>query len=93
MSDFSIRVSGLGKKYRIPHAEKANYQMLRDSLTSVLGAPFRHMQQLVNVRSTAPRRQKPAKKDDFWALQDVSFDVRQGHVAESPLSDYDTHDG
>ena len=64
MSDVVIEVRGLGKRYRV--GERERYFALRDVLMRALTAPFRN-----------GHRSKP---DYFWALRDVSFDVRQGEV-------------
>src|SRR5262245_11082719 len=68
MSDVAIRVENVGKRYRIG-AERAGYKTLRDSLLSTAKAPLRWLQ---GKRSPAP--------EPFWALRDVSFDVRPGEV-------------
>jgi len=64
MSDIAIHVEGLSKRYQLGHREP--YLALRDVLTNMFRAPFSH-------RSTT-------EAEDFWALKDVSFDVRQGEV-------------
>ncbi|HEU0162938.1 MAG TPA: ABC transporter ATP-binding protein [Rhizomicrobium sp.] len=65
MSDIAIRVEGLGKRYPI-QTGGARYKSLRDVLTGAFTAPFR------------PRPER--KKGDFWALKDISFDVKAGQV-------------
>jgi len=65
-----IRAEGLSKQYRIG-ASRTPYETLRESLTRALAAPFRR-------RSEASER-GPAS-DSFWALRDVSFEVRQGEA-------------
>ena len=65
-----IAVEGLGKKYRIQHHQGgARYVALRDVIAQKLSAPFRR-------RSG----NEPPATEDFWALQDVSFDVHEGDV-------------
>src|SRR6516164_1307540 len=68
MSDVAIRVKNVGKRYRIG-VEQARYKTLRDSLVSTAKAPIRWLQ---GKRTAAP--------EPFWALRDVSFDVRPGEV-------------
>src|SRR5271154_2043034 len=65
MSEIVIHVEGLGKRYRV--GERERYVALRDVLTRAFTAPFR-------------RGQVGSKRDELWALRDVSFDVRQGEV-------------
>jgi lipopolysaccharide transport system ATP-binding protein len=73
MSDPVIVVDSLGKKYRIRHEhQRQSYAALRDVLASTLTLPLRWLRQ-------GPR---PAgvRVEDFWALDDVSFEVEQGEV-------------
>jgi lipopolysaccharide transport system ATP-binding protein len=68
MSDVAIRVDGLGKRYRIGAVGPA-YQTLRDQIGRALTAPLR-----------ALRREPTGKSREFWALRDVSFEVKRGEV-------------
>jgi lipopolysaccharide transport system ATP-binding protein len=65
-----LRVEHLRKRYRI--GEREPYKALRDVLTDAIAAPVRL------ARGT--RRPAHAPPDRIWALDDVSFDVRQGEV-------------
>ena len=72
MSESVIAVETLGKRYRIRHlAQRRHYATLRDVLASTITAPLRLLRYGVQGQS-AP--------EDFWALKDVSFDVKQGDV-------------
>lgn len=65
MSVPAIQVERLGKRYRVSHGVQRNtYKTLRESLIGLATAPFR-------TRATV---------EDFWALQDISFNVRTGEV-------------
>src|ERR1051325_4290240 len=72
MSDVVIKVENLGKKYRLRHqAQRERYTTLRDVLA-------RKVRNLFSQRPAAIG-QLPSV-EDFWALRDVSFDVKQGEV-------------
>jgi ABC-type polysaccharide/polyol phosphate transport system ATPase subunit len=61
----AIRVEGLGKRYRLAHGqERAAYRTLRDSIMKFVTAPLR----------------KRGTVEEFWALNDVSFEVQPGEV-------------
>src|SRR5262245_20522974 len=70
MSDVAIRVEGLGKKYRIRHQRRERYVALRD----VIADKARGL-----LRGRTANGGPPAV-EDFWALKDVSFEVRRGEV-------------
>ncbi len=65
MSNLAIRVSNLGKQYRIG-SSPSGYETLRDVIT---GAARR-----------LARREPPARRETVWALRDVSFELEQGRV-------------
>jgi len=66
-----ITVENLSKRYIIGH-QRANGDGLRHALESVARNP------LLWLRSK--NREWAAAKEEFWALQDVSFEVKQGEV-------------
>jgi lipopolysaccharide transport system ATP-binding protein len=77
MSDVVIRAEGLGKKYLIGHkAQPEPYTALRD----VIGRAAKGF--LRTAGDTLRGRQLVAGEEieEFWALQDVGFDVRRGEV-------------
>lgn len=68
-----IKVEALGKKYVIYHEGRERYVALRDVLTNSvkkIGSKIIHPFQ-VNIDHTE-------KKEEFWTLKDVSFEVKQG---------------
>ena len=71
MDDLAIRVSNLGKLYRIGVAPE-RYRTLRDSLAQSLRAPFKRLGRGANGQAE--------DVGALWALRDVSFDVRKGQV-------------
>ncbi|MBW2662351.1 MAG: ABC transporter ATP-binding protein [Deltaproteobacteria bacterium] len=76
MSDTIIRVENLGKKYLIKHQKQGSYTALRDVITDKVKSlgkkilsPWNHKQS--STYSTT---------EEFWALKDISFKVKQGEV-------------
>ena len=70
MSDIAIRLDGLGKAYRIGERNNADpricYGSLRDSLAGAFRGMFRRL---------------PAPASElFWALRDISAEVRHGEI-------------
>ena len=79
-SDVVIRVEGLGKKYTIKHEQQVRHNTLRDAVAHQAAAlgrwanPFTLAGQLSRARRHAPSN----GEEDFWALKDVSFEIRRG---------------
>ena len=72
MSEAIISVEGLGKKYRIQHnAERQRYTALRDVLANKAKSLFQNRKSKIENRKS---------EEDFWALKDVSLEVKQGEV-------------
>ena len=86
MSDAIISVEGLGKRYRISHQGQGQpYVALRDVIAQKLKAPFQFMRRSQKSEAsgqTSDLRPPTSGKssEDFWALKDVSFEVKQGEV-------------
>ena len=71
MSDTVIRVENVGKRYRIRHqAERERYVALRDVIAHKFRIFPRGQAGCGNRRS----------EEDFWALRNVSFEVKRGEV-------------
>jgi lipopolysaccharide transport system ATP-binding protein len=67
VTELALRIDGLGKTFRIGGRHEP-YRTLRDSLRDVVVGPFRRL------------RERAEPDREFWALRDVSFDVRRGEV-------------
>jgi lipopolysaccharide transport system ATP-binding protein len=71
MSDAVIRVENLGKKYVLSHQrQEQRYKALRDVLAE--GAKSLGRRLLWQCDASDPTH------EDFWALKDVSFEIKQG---------------
>lgn len=69
MSDWIIKVEDLSKRYRLLHLEeRRRYVTVRDVITD------RFKRLLCRSRSAFTGR------EDFWALKDISFDIKQGET-------------
>lgn len=66
----SIRVEGIGKRYILGKAR--NDSSVRDGFNDLLSLPLNLLKGQHNAQADRP--------DDFWALRDVSFDLREGEV-------------
>jgi len=71
MSDVLIRADEVGKRYRIRHQRPERYTALRDVIADKVRGAF---------RLDRPGRGALPEVEDFWALKDVSFEVRCGDV-------------
>ncbi len=85
MSYTVIKVENLSKKYTIRHQQRESYTALRDVMThgaQRLGAkllsPFTSHPSRTALRSLPTAH--VSSREDFWALKDVSFEVKQGEV-------------
>jgi len=72
-----IRAEGLGKKYAIGHAaEREGYTALRDVMARGVKGLWRKTADLARGRAIVAGN----TVEEFWALKDVSFEVKRGEV-------------
>ncbi len=62
----AISVRGIGKKYRLGGVHAQKYKVLSDQIVGFFKAPF--------------QKRTRRRVEEFWALNDVSFDVKEGEV-------------
>ena len=72
MNDVAIKVEGLGKKYLLRHQAggRHRYVALRDVLAGKFRGLLKRKSEIGNRKSL----------EEFWALKDISFEVRQGEA-------------
>jgi len=89
MTDIAISVQNLGKCYKIQHRGQRgvkNYRTLRESLGSAIAAPLRRFIPGLGRKSSTLSDSRdasissPSSTESFWALKDVSFEIKQGEV-------------
>jgi lipopolysaccharide transport system ATP-binding protein len=70
MSDTVIRVDNLSKCYKIGLREKQS-KSLRQAVKKIVSSPFKYLNSVLR---------EPTREEVFWALQNISFEVKQGEV-------------
>src|SRR5437773_3817007 len=70
-----VRAEKLSKKYTIRHQNGRN-EGLRHAVHSLATAPFQWLAQ----RGLRRDIKSPKEKEEFYALKDVSFEVKEGDV-------------
>lgn len=68
MSDIVIKAENISKKYILAHQQAERYTTLRDIIS-------KKAKNLLNRSAKASAIQK---REEFWALNDISFEIKQG---------------
>lgn len=74
MSDIAIKVENLSKSYRIRKGKGKGYTALRDVMAERIGLFFS------NIAKGKNPFQSTGDSEIIWALDDISFEVKQGEV-------------
>ena len=74
-NEIILRVNNLSKEYQIGGRQEP-YRTLRDTLTAAVTAPFQRVGRLLRGESGGAS----GLTQSFWALNNLSFDVRRGEV-------------
>ena len=70
---FAIKAEGLSKHYQIGTAEEAP-TMIREAVSRTISAPFKRLNAVLRNQPL------PEAAQGFWALRDVSFEVKVGEA-------------
>ena len=74
MSEVVIKVENLSKKYILSHQSQERYTALRD----VLANGAKNLGQKLFSPKTSNLKSKTETSEEFYALKDVSFEIKQG---------------
>jgi lipopolysaccharide transport system ATP-binding protein len=74
MNDLAVRVENLGKQYHI--GQRAHYNTVRETFSKWAAAPIA----VLRGRPPTPRRSTHFRSHPFWALRNVSFELKQGEL-------------
>lgn len=69
-----VEVKGISKKYFITHEQQASYTTLVETLSNQARQVFQKLKHRLD-KASGPYQNKG---EEFWALQDVSFEIEEG---------------
>ncbi len=72
--DVIIRAENISKRYVLNHQSSGGYRKFSDTLIHAAKAPLRWLKTVNSERRTENL------SEDFWALKDINFEVKQGEV-------------
>jgi lipopolysaccharide transport system ATP-binding protein len=78
MPETTIRIENLGKSYLVGHntAQRERYTALRDAIASNARSLMRRTRDMIAGKAII----QGDEVEEFWALKDVSFEVKQGET-------------
>lgn len=74
MSDIAIKVENLSKSYQVKNGQKGGYTALRDVISNKVAGVWGNIKSLKNLLGSNDSEER------FWALKDLSFEVKKGEV-------------
>jgi lipopolysaccharide transport system ATP-binding protein len=80
MSEVVIAVENLSKRYLIEHTSGSQGYKRYRTLRDVIGHEFRNFARKALEAARGPKTSQAREIEEFWALKDVSFQVKQGEV-------------
>lgn len=75
MNNYAIRLKGVSKKYNIG-ATRLQKENFKESFSRIVTSPFKKMGGILKGEASAASSLDKV----FWALQDISFDIRAGET-------------
>jgi lipopolysaccharide transport system ATP-binding protein len=72
-----ITVENLGKRYTLQHQQREEYTALRDVITNFFTSFGNKLVQPLRRSTPSCHSSRAPLVEDFWALQDISFEVKQ----------------
>jgi len=79
MSDIAIRAENISKKYVLGTGRQSGTGF-RHVLSDIAAAPVRKLRQIISSNGQNGNHAVTGIGQDFWALKDISFDIRLGEV-------------